>query len=52
MPGQGVAYAARKAGVPCTVVVMDKAPIAKIERMKALGAKLVPCLLRSGLEGA
>ena len=40
--GQGVAYAARKAGVPCTVVVMDKAPIAKIERMKALGARLVP----------
>src|SRR3984885_15208823 len=40
--GQGVAYAARKAGVPCTVVVMDKAPAAKIERMKALGAKLIP----------
>src|SRR5499427_4260427 len=27
--GQGVAYAAREAGVPCTVVVMDKAPLAK-----------------------
>src|SRR5215467_8571618 len=27
--GQGVAYAARAAGVPCTVVVMDKAPLAK-----------------------
>ena len=40
--GQGVAYAARKAGVPCTVVVMDKAPLAKIERMQALGAKLIP----------
>src|SRR6201993_2076386 len=40
--GQGVAYAARQARVPCTVVVMDKAPVAKIERMKALGAKLVP----------
>jgi len=40
--GQGVAYAARQAGVPCTVVVMDKAPAAKVERMKALGAKLVP----------
>src|SRR5229473_2572131 len=24
--GQGVAYAARSAGVPCTVVVMDTAP--------------------------
>jgi threonine dehydratase len=40
--GQGVAYAARKAGVPCTVVVMDKAPASKVERMKALGAKLIP----------
>jgi threonine dehydratase len=40
--GQGVAYAARKAGVPCTVVVIETAPAAKIERMKALGAKLVP----------
>jgi threonine dehydratase len=40
--GQGVAYAARKAGVPCAVVVIETAPAAKIERMKALGAKLVP----------
>ena len=40
--GQGVAYAARRAGVPCTVVVIETAPAAKIERMKALGAKLVP----------
>jgi threonine dehydratase len=40
--GQGVAYAARKAGVPCTVVVIETAPAAKIERMKALGARLVP----------
>jgi threonine dehydratase len=40
--GQGVAYAARNAGVPCSVVVMENAPAAKIERMRALGAKLVP----------
>src|SRR6185369_16463416 len=40
--GQGVAYAARKAGIPCTVVVIETAPQAKIERMKALGAKLIP----------
>jgi threonine dehydratase len=40
--GQGVAYAARQAGVPCTVVVVETAPKSKIERMKALGAKLVP----------
>ncbi len=40
--GQGVAYAARKANVPCTVVVIETAPKAKMERMKALGARLVP----------
>lgn len=40
--GQGVAYAARKAGVPCTVVYIETAPASKIERMKALGAALVP----------
>ncbi len=40
--GQGVAYAARQAGVSCTVVVLETAPAAKIERMKALGATLVP----------
>ena len=39
--GQGVAYAARRAGVPCTVVAIETAPAAKIERMKALGATLV-----------
>jgi threonine dehydratase len=40
--GQGVAYAARQAGVPCAVVVIETAPTAKIERMKALGARLIP----------
>src|ERR1700741_1808564 len=40
--GQGIAYAARQAGVSCTVVVIETAPAAKIERMRALGAKLVP----------
>src|SRR5712691_5710873 len=40
--GQGVAYAAKQAGVPCTVVVIETAPAAKIERMRALGAKLIP----------
>jgi threonine dehydratase len=28
--------------VPCTVVVIETAPASKIERMKALGAKLIP----------
>ena len=40
--GQGVAYAARQAGVPCTVVSIETAPASKIERMRALGARLVP----------
>jgi len=40
--GQGVAYAAKQAGVPCTVVVIETAPDSKIERMRALGAKLIP----------
>jgi threonine dehydratase len=39
--GQGVAYAARAAGVPCTVVVIDKAPETKVRRMRDLGARLV-----------
>src|SRR5260221_10030263 len=39
--GQGVAYAARKAGVPCTVVAIETAPVSKLERMRALGATLV-----------
>src|SRR5216110_272475 len=40
--GQGVAYAARAAGVPCTVVVVESAPKSKLDRMKALGATLIP----------
>jgi threonine dehydratase len=39
--GQGVAYAARQAGVPCTVVAIETAPAAKLDRMRALGAKLL-----------
>src|SRR5438045_2980205 len=40
--GQGVAYAARQAGVPCTVVAVETAPASKLERMKKLGAELIP----------
>jgi threonine dehydratase len=40
--GQGLAYAARKAEVPCTVVAIETAPVSKLERMKALGARIVP----------
>src|ERR1051326_1115847 len=39
--GQGVAYAARQAGIPCSVVVIDKASESKKARMQALGAKLI-----------
>lgn len=39
--GQGVAYAARREGIPCTVVAIATAPAAKLERMRALGARLV-----------
>jgi threonine dehydratase len=40
--GQGVAYAARQLGVPCAVVVIETAPKSKLDRMRALGAKLLP----------
>lgn len=40
--GQGVAYAAKAAGAPCTVVVVETAPKSKLQRMKALGATLIP----------
>jgi threonine dehydratase len=39
--GQGVAYAARQASVPCTVVAIETAPQSKLDRMRALGAKLI-----------
>jgi threonine dehydratase len=40
--GQGVAYAARAFGVPCSVVAIETAPQTKLERMRALGARIVP----------
>ena len=40
--GQGVAYAARAAGIPCSVVAIETAPKTKLERMRALGATIVP----------
>ncbi|MGZ4809741.1 MAG: threonine ammonia-lyase [Thermoanaerobaculia bacterium] len=39
--GQGVAYAAREAGIPATVLAIDPAAETKIERMRKLGARLV-----------
>jgi threonine dehydratase len=40
--GQGVAYAARAFGIPCTVVAIETAPQTKLDRMRALGASIVP----------
>lgn len=49
--GQGVAYAARAAGVPCTVVAIETAPETKIARMRALGAKVVKAPFDACWEG-
>ncbi|HEX6160641.1 MAG TPA: pyridoxal-phosphate dependent enzyme, partial [Thermoanaerobaculia bacterium] len=38
---QGVALAARTAGVPCSVMVMDTAPQAKLQAIRRLGASIV-----------
>jgi threonine dehydratase len=40
--GQGVAYAAREFGIPSTVVAIETAPQTKLDRMRALGATIVP----------
>jgi threonine dehydratase len=40
--GQGVAYAARAAGIPCSVVAIETAPQTKLERMRALDADIIP----------
>ncbi|WP_446217834.1 threonine ammonia-lyase [Micromonospora sp. IBHARD004] len=39
--GQALAYAARAAGIPCTVVVPEGAPPVKVDRIRALGAEVV-----------
>jgi threonine dehydratase len=38
---QGVALAARKAGVPCRVLVIDAAPTAKLDAVRRLGGEIV-----------
>src|ERR1700741_1917934 len=40
--GQGVAYAARQFGIPRPVVAIETAPQTKLERMRALGAQILP----------
>jgi threonine dehydratase len=40
--GQAVAYAARAAGIPCSVVAVETAPQTKLDRMQAHGATIIP----------
>ena len=39
--GQGVAFAAREAGITSTVVAIETAPETKLERMRNLGARII-----------
>jgi threonine dehydratase len=50
--GQGVAYAARAAGIPCSVVAIETAPQTKLDRMRALGATIVPVSYEQAWEAA
>ena len=50
--GQGVAYAARKFGIPSTVVAIESAPQTKLDRMRALGAIIVPVSYQQAWEAA
>jgi threonine dehydratase len=38
---QGVAFGAREIGVPCTVIMPDSAPRAKIDAVRRLGAEII-----------
>jgi threonine dehydratase len=40
--GQGVAWAAREVGIPAHVIAPAEAPRAKLDRIEALGAEIVP----------
>jgi threonine dehydratase len=50
--GQGVAYAARAAGIPCSVVAIETAPQTKLDRMRALGATIIPVSYEQAWEAA
>ena len=39
---QGLAWNARRLGVPCSVVVPDHAPQAKLDAIRRLGARIIP----------
>src|SRR5579863_5258518 len=38
---QGVALAARKAGVPCKILMIEEAPVAKFDAVRRLGGEVV-----------
>ena len=42
---QGVAWCARQAGVPCTVIAPDTAPLTKIAAIERLGGRVMACAL-------
>jgi threonine dehydratase len=48
--GQGIAHAARGAGIPCTVVVPDGTPAIKTERIRALDARLLEVPLPTAVQ--
>ena len=50
--GQGVAYAARAAGISCSVVAIETAPQTKLNRMRALGATIVPVTYEAAWQAA
>ncbi|TMJ16668.1 MAG: pyridoxal-phosphate dependent enzyme [Alphaproteobacteria bacterium] len=50
--GQGVAFAARAAGIPCSVVAIETAPQTKLDRMRALGARIVPVSYQQAWQAA
>lgn len=50
--GQGVAFAARAAGISCSVVAIETAPQTKLDRMRALGATIIPVSYEQAWEAA
>ena len=50
--GQGVAFAARNAGISCSVVAIETAPQTKLDRMRALGATIIPVSYEQAWEAA
>jgi threonine dehydratase len=40
--GQGVAWCARRLGIPCTVVVPEQTPLTKLNALSRFGARVIP----------